>query len=191
MLVTPTVTLPKLTLEGVSEICGCTPAPVREIVAGEFVALLTTVTLPERLPVEVGAKVTLKDVDCPGARLKGSAIPVVLNPAPFSPICEMETLEVPLLEIVTLFMALDPVATLPKLSDVGDAESSSVVAVPVPARGTTSDEFGALLISVMLPEAVPAEAGAKRMLNAEEPPAGTESGKANPEEVNPVPRRDA
>lgn len=97
--------------------------PVREIAAGEFVALLTTVTLPERLPVEVGAKVTLKEVDCPAARLKGSVIPVVLNPAPFSPICEMETLEVPVLDIVTLFMALDPVATLPKLSDVGDAES--------------------------------------------------------------------
>jgi hypothetical protein len=66
-----------------------------------------------------------------------------------------------------------------------------MVEMPVPLSGTSSDEFGALLISVMLPEAVPAEAGAKPMLNAEEPPAGTESGRTSPEEVNPVPARDA
>jgi len=121
--VAPTVMLPKLTLEGVTEICGCVPVPLSEIVAGELVALLTTVTLPERLPVEVGAKLTLKDVDWPAARFRGSVIPLVLNPVPLALTCEMETLEFPVLEIVTLFMALDPVATLPKLSEVGDAES--------------------------------------------------------------------
>jgi hypothetical protein len=185
------VTLPKLTLEGVTEICGCIPVPVREIVAGEFVALLTTVTLPARLPVEVGAKATLNDVDCPAARLIGIVIPLVLKPVPVALICEIETLEFPVLEIVTLCVALDPVARLPKFSDVGDAESWSVVATPVPPSAITSDEFGALLISVMLPEAVPAVAGAKPMLNAEEPPAGTESGRTSPEEVNPVPVREA
>jgi len=189
--VAPTLTLPKLTLEGVTESCGCVPVPLKEIVAGEFVALLTTVTLPARLPVEVGAKLTLKDVDWPAARFSGSVIPPVVKPAPVAPTCEMETLEFPVLEIVTLCVALVPVVRLPKLRAVGDAESWSVVAMPVPLSGTTSDEFGALLISVMLPEAVPAEAGAKPMLNAEEPPAGTESGRTSPEEVNPVPAREA
>jgi len=66
-----------------------------------------------------------------------------------------------------------------------------MVEMPVPVIGTTSGEFGVLLISVMLPENVPAEAGAKPIVNAEEPPAGTESGKTSPEEVNPVPARDA
>jgi len=191
VLVTPTETLPKLTLDGVTEICGCIPVPVREIVAGEFVALLTTATLPARLPVEVGANVTLNEVDWPAARLSGSVIPLVLKPVPVALTCEMETLEFPVLEIVTLWVALEPVARLPKFSDVGDAESCSVVVTPVPASGITSDEFGALLISVMLPEAVPAEAGAKPMLNAKEPPAGTESGRTSPEEVNPVPAREA
>jgi len=189
--VAPTVMLPKLTLEGVTEICGCIPVPLSEIVAGELVALLTTVTLPARLPVEVGAKLTLKDVDWPAARLSGSVIPLVVNPVPLALTCEMETLEFPVLEIVTLCVALDPVARLPKFSEEGDAESCSVVVTPVPPSGTTSDEFGALLISVMLPEAVPAEAGAKPMLNAEEPPAGTESGRTSPEEMNPVPAREA
>jgi len=189
--VAPTLTLPKLTLEGVTEICGCVPVPLKEIVAGEFVALLTTVTLPARLPVEVGAKLTLKDVDWPAARLSGSVIPLVVNPVPLALTCEMETLEFPVLETVTLCVALDPVARLPKFSDVEEAESCSVVATPVPPSAITSDEFGALLISVTLPEAVPAEAGANPMVNAEEPPAGTESGRTSPEEVNPVPARDA
>ena len=191
MPVAPTVTLPKPMLEGVAEICGCIPVPLSEIVAGELVALLTTVTLPTRLPVEVGAKRTLKDADWPAARLNGSVIPLVLNPVPVALICEMEMLEFPVLEIVTLCVALEPVARLPKFSDVGDAESCSVVAAPVPPSGITSDEFGALLMSVMLPEAVPAEAGAKPMVNAEEPPAGTESGRTSPEDVNPVPAREA
>jgi hypothetical protein len=191
VLVTPTATLPKLMLDGMTEICGCVPVPLSEIVAGELAALLTTATLPERLPVEVGAKLTLKDVDCPAARFSGSVIPLLLNPVPVALTCEMETLEFPVLEIVTLWVALVPVARLPKLSDVGDVESWSVVVTPAPPRGITRDEFGALLISVMLPEAVPAEAGAKPMFNADEPPAGTESGRTSPEEVNPVPVSEA
>ena len=94
-------------------------------------------------------------------------------------------------EIVTLLTEVVPVAMLPKLTDVGDVESWSVVEAPVPASGITSDELGALLTRVMLPEKLPAEAGAKPMLNAEEPPAGMESGRASPEEVNPVPTREA
>jgi hypothetical protein len=45
-LLTPTVTLLNDTLAGTTEIPGCTPVPLRAIVAGEFVALLVTVRLP-------------------------------------------------------------------------------------------------------------------------------------------------
>lgn len=55
-LLTPTVTLPKLTLAGMTEICGCTPLPLREIVTGELVALLTTLMLPRAAPTLVGLK---------------------------------------------------------------------------------------------------------------------------------------
>lgn len=190
-LVTPTVTLPKLTLEGMTEICDCTPVPLRVIVEGEFVALLTTVTLPERLPVEAGVNVTPKDLDCPTARVRGSVIPLVLKPVPVALICETETLELPVFEIVTFCVALEPVARLPKFSDVGDTESCSVEAAPVPLRGITSDEVGALLISVMLPEKVPAVAGAKPTLNETAPPGAIERGTVSPVEVNPVPTREA
>jgi hypothetical protein len=48
--------LPKLTLEGVTEICGCVPVPLNEIVAGELVAVLTTVMVPAAAPATAGAK---------------------------------------------------------------------------------------------------------------------------------------
>lgn len=89
------------------------PVPAKAIVNGEFVALLATVTLPERLPAEAGANVTVKEVDCPAARLSGSAIPLTLKPAPLSLTCEMETLEFPVFVNVTVCKALVPVARLP------------------------------------------------------------------------------
>jgi hypothetical protein len=165
--------------------------PESAIASGELAALLTTVMLPARLPVAVGANATLKEVDWPAARVKGSAIPVVLNPAPLSVICEMETLEFPEFDSVTLCVALVPVVRLPKLSDVGEAESCRVVEIPVPLRGTTNGEFGVLLISATLPEKLLAEAGANPTVKTEEPPGGTESGSVNPEEVKPVPAREA
>jgi len=63
--------------------------------------------------------------------------------------------------------------------------------MPVPPNGSTRGEFGVLLINVRLPEAAPAEVGAKPTLNVEEPPAGTERGTVSPVEVNPVPEREA
>jgi hypothetical protein len=57
VLVTPTVTLLKLTAEGTREMTGCTPLPLREMVAGELVALLTALREPAKLPTLAGAKV--------------------------------------------------------------------------------------------------------------------------------------
>ena len=121
--VTPTLALPKLTLDGTTTICAWTPVPLTVSVAGELAALLTTVTLPERVPAEAGANLTPKDVDCPAASVKGKATPLVLKPVPVALICETDTLEFPVLEIVTFFVALVPVTRLPKLSDVGETDS--------------------------------------------------------------------
>jgi hypothetical protein len=103
----------------------------------------------------------------------------------------METLEFPVFEIVMLCVDVDPVARLPKLNDAGDTESRSVFTMPAPASGITNEEFGALLMSVMLPEKLAAEDGAKPTVNAVDPPGGSESGRASPEEVKPVPTREA
>ena len=72
VLLVPTVTLPKLMPEGVTEICDWTPVPPRGMFNGEFVALLITVTVPAIAPAALGANFTLNEVDWPGARVSGT-----------------------------------------------------------------------------------------------------------------------
>ena len=86
MLLLPTKTFPKFKLVGVTdrvpvELLLVVP-PEREILVGEFVALLATETVPVRLPLTVGANLTLKETLCPGARLRGRERPLMLNPLP-------------------------------------------------------------------------------------------------------------
>ena len=57
--------------------------------------------------------------------------------------------------------------------------------------GTTSGEFGALLIKVTLPEKMLAAVGVNPTVMEEDAPGATESGKASTEEVKPLPVRDA
>jgi hypothetical protein len=83
-LLFPTRTFPKFKLVGVTdrvpvELLLVVP-PEREILVGEFVALLATETVPVRLPLTVGANLTLKETLCPGARLRGRERPLMLNP---------------------------------------------------------------------------------------------------------------
>src|SRR4030095_8948083 len=170
---------------------GAAPDPESEMARGELVALLVTATLPERFPVVVGANVTLKEVDCPAARVTGSAKPVALHPAPLRVICETDALALPVFTRVTLCVPLAPVVMLPKLSEAGDAASWATGDRPVPVSATTSGELGALFTSARLPERLLAEAAFKLTVNAEEPPGGTESGSASPEKLKPVPTSDA
>ena len=68
-LLLPTVTVPKLMLVGLAEICGWVPVPLRAILRGEPGALLVIDTLPVALVAVVGAKVPVKDAVCPGFRV--------------------------------------------------------------------------------------------------------------------------
>jgi len=187
VLLTPTATFPKLTLVGTTEICAWTPVPLSAIVAGEFVAVLVMVTLPERLAALAGANVTLNVVDFPAARVSGTVIPATLNPVPLSPICETVTLELPVFVNVTFCVVLLPVTTLPKLSDAGLAVNCSADATPVPASATTSGELGALLTSVTLPVKLLALAGANPTVKLEVTPGATVSGNVSPLKLKPLP----
>src|SRR5689334_7269087 len=53
---------------GNAALTGCTPVPLTATTAGEFVALLFSVTLPVTPPATVGANTTLTDAVLPGAR---------------------------------------------------------------------------------------------------------------------------
>lgn len=92
VLVTSTVTLPKLTLAGTTEIIGCRPLPESAITVGELVALLTTLRLPDAIPGAVGAKLTVSGRLWLAARVSAPVNPLTLNP-PLVVACEMLMLE--------------------------------------------------------------------------------------------------
>ena len=104
----------------------CTPVPLMEIVAGELVALLATVTVPVTLPVDVGAKVTFKAADCPAARTVLEETLLELKPPPEVLTPEIVTLELPVFLSVTPRVLVEPVSMLPKLKLVGLALSARV-----------------------------------------------------------------
>jgi len=150
------------------------------------VALLATVTVPLALPAAVGAKSTLSAADWPGVRMRPELTPLGVNAALEELTPEIVMFEVPLLVRVTLRDLLLPVLTLPKLKLVGFAPSTWVAARPVPLRAIAVGEPGALLVSEMLPEALPEEVGAKTALNVALLPAETVWGE-KPVILNPAP----
>ena len=85
------------------------------MVLGELGALLTSETLPDTLPVAVGANCTLKVLDCPAARVSGRVRPVMLKPVPETVSCETLTVALPVFVSATLWVLVLANVTLPKL----------------------------------------------------------------------------
>lgn len=78
----PTSTLPTLTeltfrVPGV----GATADPVSPTLRAGSAASESTITLPLELPADCGAKVTVKEALCPGARVRGVVNPEILKAA--------------------------------------------------------------------------------------------------------------
>src|SRR3989442_1675377 len=121
--VLPTSTLPKLTLGGVTESCGCTPVPLRAMVLGELGALLTSERLPDTLPVAVGANCTLKVLDCPAPRVSGKVSPLMLKPGPVKPPWETVKLALPVLLKPRACTLVLPTVKFPKATLAGLALS--------------------------------------------------------------------
>src|SRR5436853_6479587 len=90
---------------------------------GELGALMTSETLPEALPVAVGANCTLKVLDCPAARVSGNVSPLMLKPAPVTLPCEMVKLTPPELVKLKFCTLVLPTSTLPKVALGGTPES--------------------------------------------------------------------
>ena len=110
---------------------GCTPEPVNAILAGEFVALLETLTLPVALPALLGAKVTFNVAVCPAEIINPEDTPLTLKPGPDWLTLEIVTLELPVLVIVTESILLVLTFTLPKLRLDGLLLSRNVAAFTV------------------------------------------------------------
>lgn len=187
VLFPPTSTLPKLTLTELAVSCPCTPTPPSAIDAGDPGALLAIEIVPEALPEAVGAKTALKLVPCPAAKVTGKLIPFQLNPLPAAVMEEIVSAAVPEFVTLTACAALLPSVTLPKLMFAVPRVNCGCVAVPVPLNPTTRVEFEAVLVTVTLPDAAPAEDGAKLAVNVAERPPPSVVGSERPLIENPAP----
>ena len=90
------------------------PVPESAIWTGEFVALLATITLPGRGPVEDGVNVAVIVATCPEARICPVETPLTLYPAPEIETLEIVTVEFPAFVKVKLRTLAPPMVTLPK-----------------------------------------------------------------------------
>src|SRR5712691_9546496 len=124
-LLPPTFTLPKLRLVGLapSKNVAVTPVPLRAMARGEPGALLLMETLPLALPAAAGENVAVNEVLCPGLRVSGAVMPLMVNPVPEALAAEIVTLAVPVFFKVIVCELLFPVMTLPKAALDGVAES--------------------------------------------------------------------
>ena len=85
VLLSPTVTLPKLRLVGFDpSVPGAIPVPAKGTVRLGFDPLEVMVTVPLALPADAGANVTLKVALWPDVSVRGVVIPLRLNPVPLA-----------------------------------------------------------------------------------------------------------
>lgn len=165
----------------------CVPVPESEMLIGEFVALLVTVTVPDTVAADAGANATLSVAVCPAPIICPAITPDALNPVPVAPTVPIVTVELPLFVSVTVCELLLPTATLGNVRLDVLALSICVEATPVPDNGIARGELAALLTSDTDPETAPAVVGVNATLNVVLPPVATAVGSARPLTLNPVP----
>src|SRR5690349_22335600 len=109
-LLVPSGTLPKLRLIGV--MLKPAPAPERFAVVRVLVLFLNE-SVPEALPVDVGANVTDNATLFPAPIVTGKVIPVTPNPTPVIALLVIVTSPPAAVKLAGI-CALDPTATFPK-----------------------------------------------------------------------------
>ena len=173
----PTVTFPKATVAGETVSC---PAEVPSPNTGKEAladieeepdepeaelrvseALPLTATLPLADPEDLGAKVTVKLVLCPAAKVTGKVRPLIVKAALLTEAFETVTSLPPEFLSVAVFASLWPTATVPKERDVGLA-CSAPRDTALPARVTAMVPAVAALVEIMsLPAGFPDACGVK------------------------------
>lgn len=184
-----TFTLPKLRLVGLTpnRTDAATPAPLSGSVSVGFEALLTMEIEPDSLATTVGANAALNVALPPAAIVRGTVSPEILNPVPVTAAFEIVTLLLPVLLMRMDCVFVCPVTTFPKLTLDGVAASEPDDPVPLPLKLIVNRGSNALLVTAMLPVAVPAAVGAKRALKVKLLPAAIVKGATRPLSLKPVP----
>jgi hypothetical protein len=107
--------------------------PDSDTAAGEFVALLTNDTDPDAAPLTPGTKLMATVLVEPAAMVAGKLNPVALNTPPVKLAAETNTDPVPVLESVTVWLAVLPTSTLPNDRLVGDTLNNCVAIIVIVA----------------------------------------------------------
>src|ERR1700693_1241860 len=126
------------------------------ILSVAFVALLAMVRPPLAPPPEGGVKITVKLVLWPGAKVRGSARPFTVKPAPDKLAWVRARLVLPLLVKVSVIVFGVPAGTVPKLTLAGiEISAPDVIACAETGRLIVE----ASVVTTTLPLALPAASG--------------------------------
>jgi hypothetical protein len=116
----PTVTLPKLRVDGETPSCPvAVPVPDKAMTSGELSAFETRVRFAVTEAAVLGAKVTLKVTLCPADKFAGSVSPLIEKAALPTLAEEIVTVLPPVFVTVSGRLALLPTGMLPNASVVG------------------------------------------------------------------------
>ena len=141
--------------------------------------VVAKVILPLKLPLPVGAKVTVAEVESPECKVSGRARLPREKPAPLRVAWVMLRSLPPVLERVTVAFLLEPTATLPKVTGDGAGERTpAVTACAVAESETTVFEFGSS--KAIVTDGSPAPEGLKVTLKAAVCPAARTIGSVMP-----------
>jgi len=137
------------------------PVPVRGRLRFGLEPSEVIAILPAADPDAVGVNVTVKVAFCPAARVRGALIPLIVNPVPLMAICEISTLDPPMLVTDSEIGSLFPTVTVPKSAAVGLSANCPgvMVVIPIPLRVMLAEESDALLVRVRVALKFPAALG--------------------------------
>ncbi len=181
----PTVTLPKLTEEGVMASADELPDPVQSAVIAALDTLLVTEIAPDSVEVEAGLNVAVRLALSPALSVAGALIPEIVIPLPEAVIFEIVADAWPVFFSVTVWDAVVPSATLPKLIVVG--EIATAPSIPCPFRGMVVVASVALLAIVTAPVAAPLAAAVNDTPKVAVFPVASVIGAVSPLVLKPVP----
>jgi len=143
--------------EGVTTALG-TPVPDSAISAVVLDPLMVSEIWPLTAPGVVGANLTPKELLWPGARSNGSVSPVMLKPVPVTFACEIVIEVAPEFCRVSVWVALAPSTTVPKLKLAG-LVANAPARTPVPVSGTVRRALVPVFVRDRLPDTLPVDWG--------------------------------
>jgi hypothetical protein len=161
------------------------PVPERLITSEEGVPFVTRVIEPFEALAADGVNVALKFAVAPAAIVVDVLRPTCAKPEPVTVICENVSVALPLFLSVTCCESVLPTATVPNATLEGFDEICACS--PVPLNEITSDEFGAVDVTVMLPDAAPLVVGANLAVSVAVAPAPIDCPAVTPVALKPAP----